>query len=479
MPSARRRWTIRVELRWIADVLKNAGCGAADPGEGYAAGVSIDTRTDCAGALFIALAGEHTDGHLFIREAALQGAAAMLVSMERKTEAEAEAGGIPVLAVRDTVLGLQTLAAAYRRKVNPRVIAITGSAGKTGTKDLIASILRGSCRVHATPGNLNNHIGLPLTMLGMKGGEDVLVTEMGANHKNEIRDLAGIAAPEIGVITNIGPSHLEFFGSLKEVAAAKAELVEALAPEGTAVLPADDEFFPFLRGRTKARVVSFGLSMDAEWRIDNIEPAESRPGYSFTLGGHEMRISRYGRHNINNAAAAATVGFLMDAPAENIASALASAGPASGRGVLFRIGDVLVVDESYNANPASVMAAVDAFMELPVSGKRWLVLGDMLELGAESAELHCEVGIYCGKAGIDGLLTIGSESVELSRAAALQRKAPPAISHFLNLEKLAAHLHSQLAAGDGVLVKGSRCMHTERVIDELERLGEAARTVVD
>ncbi|UCF06683.1 MAG: UDP-N-acetylmuramoyl-tripeptide--D-alanyl-D-alanine ligase [bacterium] len=469
---------IRVELRWIAEALKNVGEDVDDPGEGCVEGVSIDTRSGCAGALFVALKGECSDGHSYLTEAVERGAAALLVSRKRRSEAESAAGGLPVFSVGETLLGLQALAASYRERVGPRVVAVTGSTGKTGTKDMIAGILARRFKVHATPGNLNNHIGLPLTLLGMEGEEDVLVAEMGANHKNEISRLASIAKPEIGVVTNIGPCHLEFFGSLAGVAEAKAELVEALTPAGTAVLPADDEFFCFLRERTSARVVSFGLSEASDWRIGDIEVGNGG-GYRFTIGSHPMRIARYGRHNILNAAAAATVGFLLEVPPETVAEALAGVGAADGRGILYDVGGILVADESYNANPDSIRAAVDGFVEIPVSGKRWLVIGDMLELGDHSIKLHAEVGVHCGRAGVDGIFTLGAETVELSRAAAAQRRAPGAISHFLGVETLAEYLNGLLSEGDAVLVKGSRGMHMERVIEELERLRSTARRRVD
>ena len=472
------RWTIRVELRWVADVLAAAGYRGGDPGAGAIDGVSIDTREPCGARLFVALKGSLADGHDFVGAAIANGAAALLVSSGRKAEVSAVAGKIPVFDVKDTLAGLQALAARYRALVNPRVIAVTGSSGKTGTKDLIAAIVAKRFKVHATPGNLNNHIGLPLTILGMDGSEDVCVTEMGANHRKEITTLAGIAKPDIGVVTNVGPAHLEYFGSLKGVAAAKAELLEALPEEGTAVLPADDEFVDFLKERTKARTLTFGFSERADRRIVNLEKRDSG-GYRFRVGDVGIEVARYGKHHVLNAAAAAVVGSIVGIPPGEIASAVLEAPVHSGRGVLFDLEGILFFDETYNSNPASLRAAVDAFLEIPVKGRRWLVLGDMLELGSSSAELHREAGISCGRAKVDGIFTIGVESVELNRAAAELRKSPEHITHFLDAATLAAYLNDLLAPGDAVLVKGSRGMHTEDILESIGTMRGAPPRRVD
>ncbi len=440
-------------------------------------GVSIDTRTRCERCLFVALEGGASDGHRYLGDAIARGAAGLLVSHAHRDEAAA-AGSVPVFAVRDTLAGLQAIASAYRALVNPRVIAVTGSTGKTGTKDFITSVLSRRFNVYATPGNLNNHIGLPLTILGMEGSEDICVTEMGANHRREIARLCEIARPEIGAVTNIGPVHLEFFGSPKGVAAAKAELVESLPPTGTAVLPADDEFVDYLRGRAKARVVTFGYSEAADRRITGVERREG-PGYRFLAGGIPIEVPRYGAHHILNAAAAAAVCSIAGATPDEIASGVAASPVEPGRGIPYDVGGILFVDDSYNANPASLRAGLEAFMEMPVAGKRWLVLGDMLELGASSAELHREAGIVVGRSKVDGILTVGAETVELSRAAAEQRKSPDRITHFLDTQTLAAYLNERLAPGDAVFLKGSHAMHIEKVLEAIETARGVAKRRAD
>ena len=440
--------------------------------------VSIDTRGECLNSLFVALEGENRDGHAYLDEAVERGARALLVSKRYEKKAIDMDRVHALFTAEDTLTALQAIAASYREHVDPKVVAVTGSTGKTGTKDFIASILSKRFNVHSTPGNLNNHIGLTLTLLGMDGGEDVLVTEMGANHKGEIERLSQIARPDVGVVTNIGPGHLEFFGSLKGVAAAKAELIESLHDNGTAILPSDDEFYAFLREKTGASVVSFGFEDGADWRIENLVRSENS-GYRFTLKDAEIVLKRFGKHHVLNATAAAAACSVLGSRPDEISEGIAGARIPVGRGVAYDIGGVLLVDDSYNSNPASLRAAVEALMEIEVKGERWLVLGDMLELGEQSTELHRESGKMCGKAGVDGMLTIGEYTVELNRAAAEQRKAPGKISHFIDMETLAVYLGENLDEGDAVLVKGSRGMGMERVIEAIERLRNAEKRRVD
>ena len=453
-------------------MLGEQGCRVSGNPEGSIERVSIDSRGECGGALFVALEGESSDGHIFCGDAVERGAVALLVS-RLKSEAAEGSGARAIFAVDDTLAALQALAASYRVMVDPSVVAITGSTGKTGTKDFIASILSKRFNIHATPGNLNNHIGLPLTLLGMEGGEDVLVTEMGANHAGEIEALARIARPDVGVVTNIGPGHLEFFGSLEGVARAKAELIEALPEQGTAVLPADDEFFEFLRGRTAAQVLSFGFGEGADWKISDL--ARGSDGYRFSLRDTEIAIKRFGKHHILNASAAAAACSVLGSTTDEIAAGIAETALSRDRGALYDIGGITIIDDTYNSNPASLKAAVEALLEMEARGGKWLVLGDMLELGERSAELHRQAGEMCGKAGVDGILTIGEATVELNRAASEQRKAPKRISHFLDAATLAAYLDAHLMDGDIVLVKGSRGMKMEEVIEAVERLRQTEK----
>ncbi|MCK4538086.1 MAG: UDP-N-acetylmuramoyl-tripeptide--D-alanyl-D-alanine ligase [Candidatus Krumholzibacteria bacterium] len=477
------RSDIRIEFEWIAEQLRKRGFKRTVSFDGEAAGFTIDTRTDCQGRIYVALKGENLDGHDFVGAAVDGGASAVIVDrdwMMGSTDVveELREKGSLILDVDDTLKALQHLAFRWRDRVAPKVLAITGSTGKTGTKEIARSILSGRYRVHATEGNYNNHIGLPLTILSMPEDTEVLVVEMGASGRGEIAVLAGIARPDVGVITNIGPSHLEFFGSLKGVARAKSELIARMNGKNTVVLPADDEFFEYLSSRTEAEIISFGFSESAEFGIKDLTSREDA-GFSFSLTGTAMETRRHGKHNVLNAAAAVAAVSVLGLGPDDAVAAVAASEPVRGRGVIFDIAGLKVIDDSYNSNPVSLRAAIDSFMEMEIEGKRWLVLGDMLELGKTSAELHAEAGIYCGKAGVHGLLTLGKDTVSLSREAAVQRKAPESISHFLEVEKLALYLDSMLEGGDAVLIKGSRGMHMEMVIEELERLRDSEKRRVD
>ncbi|MBU8922270.1 MAG: UDP-N-acetylmuramoyl-tripeptide--D-alanyl-D-alanine ligase [Bacteroidales bacterium] len=477
------RSDIRIEFEWIAEKLRKTGYKRTVSFDGEATGITIDTRTDCGGKIYIALKGENLDGHDFVGIAVDGGASAVLVErswmMESKDLVEdIREKGILIFDVDDTLKALHQLASRWRDRVAPKVLAITGSTGKTGTKEIAKSILSGRFRVHATEGNFNNHIGLPLTILSMPEDTEVLVVEMGASGKGEIAMLAGIARPDVGVITNIGPSHLEFFGNLKGVARAKSELIAKMNGGSTVVLPADDEFFEYLSSRTKAEIISFGFSESAEFAIKDLTSREGS-GYFFSLTGTTMETRRHGKHNVLNATAAVAATSVFGIGPDDAVPAIADSGPVKGRGVIFDIAGLTVIDDSYNSNPTSLRSAIDSFMEMEVEGKRWLVLGDMLELGETSKELHSEAGKYCGKAGVNGLLTLGNDTVSLNREAAVQRKAPESISHFLELEKLALYLDSMLGERDAVLIKGSRGMHMEKVIEELERLRDSEKRRVD
>jgi len=444
---------------------------------GEVRGFCFDTRNDCSGMVFVAIEGSAGDGHDYLPEAVDSGAAALIVAERHEEAAEADFG-IPVFRTKDTVRALQELATAHRADIDPRCIAVTGTVGKTETKELTASMLKAGGKVHSTPGNYNNHVGLPLTILGMESGTDILVAEMGANHKGEIRLLCEIAKPDIGIVTNIGPGHLEYFGSLKGVASAKSELPQSLTRDGTAVLPADDDFFEFLAGKTQGKVVSFGFSEGAHWRPEEIvidEDGSSR----FNLRGVRMRIHSPGRYHILNVTAAAAAASLMGASLSQIAEEVESFRAVERRGRKYEVGGIIFLNDSYNSNPMSLQASIEAFTAMKVAGRRWLVLGDMLELGSESAELHREAGKMCGKAGVYGLMTIGDETVELNREAAVQSKAPREISHFIDMETLSKYINDMLEEGDAVLIKGSRNMQMWRLIDRIEELRGTERKRVD
>lgn len=423
--------------------------------------VSTDTRTLERGALFVALRGERHDGHRFVADAAARGAVGAMVS------ALSDAPLAQIL-VDDTRAALGALAHAWRESFTIPVVAVTGSAGKTTVKELIAAILavgpsgRGR-RVCVTEGNLNNDIGLPLTLMRLANEHEAAVVELGANHPGEIDRLARIALPTIGVITNAGAAHLEGFGSIEGVARAKGELLDHLPAEGCAVLNADDPHLGEWRARTAARrVLTFGRARGADFTVIG-EPALDETGARFTMrapGGEiEIALPLLGPTNVVNALAAAAAAHAAGCGHDEIAAGLARAAAVRGRmhAVRGRAG-ALVIDDAYNANPASARAALDYLAAR--AGQRIFVLGDMLELGPEGPALHAEIGEYA-KGRCDALVAIGP----LARRAADTFGA--AAEAYAEAPDAARALGAKLAPDVTVLVKGSRAMGLERVVAAL------------
>lgn len=431
-------------------------------------GVSIDTRQLTPEALFIALGGSRVDGHAFLAQALERGAAGALVSRF------APDVPLPQLVVTDVRAALEALAVHWRATFAGPVVALTGSNGKTTVKEMIAAILRTRGEVWATPGNYNNELGVPLSLLGLDPARhEAAVFELGANHAGEIAQLTRWVRPDVGLITQAGRAHLEGFGSLQGVAQAKGELIAGLAPGAVAVINADDAFAPYWTTLAPGRVVRFGLAPQADVRMD---PAACRLAADadgvaqiFLLqtpsGATEVRLGFLGRHNLRNALAAAAVGEALGLSVEAIAAGLAAARPAPGRlNWLIGTGGVRVVDDTYNANPTSMAAAIDVLAELP--GERWLVIGDMGELGLDAAALHAEMGAYARTQGIDRVYACGPLS-----AAAVDAFGAGA-SHFADQDTLIDGLLGDLGhckALPTLLIKGSRRMAMERVVAALEQ----------
>ena len=430
--------------------------GAEQIGEDvHFAGLSTDTRSLRQGNLFVALQGPSFDGHDYVGQADARGAAAAAVSRP-------VGGSLPLLRVADTRLALGALAADWRRRFDIPVVAITGSNGKTTVKEMVAAILHRSGRPLVTAGNFNNDIGLPLT-LGRLGPEhDYAVLELGANHPGEIAALAAIAAPGIGLVNNAAPAHLEGFGDLEGVARAKGELFERLPADGVAVINADDRFAPLWRQLAGARrVISFGLEKEADvggrWRS---EAGGSRVELCTPAGEAALRLQLAGRHNVMNALAAAAVATALGVTPAQIAAGLAALVPVDGRlQPQPGLRGLHLIDDTYNANPASLQAALEVLAG--AAGERWLVLGDMGELGADSARLHRAAGEAARAAGIERLWTLGELAALAAPAFGSGAQA------FEDSHALVAAL--QEAAGPGVtaLVKGSRRMRMERVVQAL------------
>jgi len=418
-------------------------------------GISTDTRTLAPGSLYIALQGPNFDGHAFIENAREQGAVAVAVS--RRCDSS-----LPQMEVPDTRLALGRLGAFWRQQFSLPVVAITGSNGKTTVRAMTESILSGCGHALSTQGNLNNDIGLPLTLARLGPDDEYAVLELGANHPGEIDYLAGLAQPTIAVVTNAGPAHLEGFGDLEGVARAKGELFSRLDAEGTAVINADDAFASLWRSlASHCRVVDFGLDSDAAVTAQWIGDSRGSDLVLKTAQGEiELRLPLPGRHNVMNALAASAVAQAAGADLVAIKRGLESLSPVAGRFNIHSLpGEITVIDDTYNANPESLQAALDV---LTLSNDdSWLVLGDMGELGAAAAELHAAAGRQARAAGVTRLYGLG----ELAQQAVAAFEGPGGA--FLSMDELLEALHADLHGPLHILVKGSRSMGMERVVAAL------------
>ena len=415
--------------------------------------VATDTRNLPAGCLFVALKGPRFDGHKFAAKALEQGAAAVMVN------ADAQLSISPALIVEDTLQALGHLAAWHRAKMPAKIAAITGSNGKTTVKEMLAAILSvevGENAVLATAGNLNNDIGMPLTLLKLTPQHRYAAIEMGMNHPGEIAYLTQIAQPDVALVNNALRAHLEGLGSVEAVARAKGEIYAGLKQDGIAIINADDDYADLWRSLAGNHpVMSFGFAENADVRI--------LPGALKTSAGNlELKLQVPGDHNLRNAAAAATIALALGIGAASISQGLATYTGVKGR--LQTHACVLgatLIDDTYNANPDSVLAAIQVLAAQ--SGTRILVLGDMGELGPDAAELHREVGEKARAAGIDRLLCLGEMSVNAVQAFGTELEENAAM-HFERIEELLAEIECALGPDVTVLVKGSRFMQMERVV---------------
>jgi UDP-N-acetylmuramoyl-tripeptide--D-alanyl-D-alanine ligase len=422
-------------------------------------GVSTDSRQLQAGNLFVALQGPNFDGHDYLGMAREQGAVAAAVS--RKVDC-----GMPLLEVGDTRLALGRLAGHWRSQFDLPVIAITGSNGKTTVRSMVQAILECAGQTLSTRGNLNNDIGVPLTLFRLAADDRYAVIEMGANHPGEIDYLAGITRPTIAVVTNAGPAHLEGFGDLDGVARAKGELFARLDSSATAVINADDRYAGLWRELAgDSRVLDFGLEQEAavtaDWKGD---PTGSDVCLMTPAGELAVRLPLPGRHNVLNALAAVAAALAAGIGLDSIGRGLESLAPVNGRFNIHTLpGDVTVIDDTYNANPESLAVALDVLAM--ADGEKWLVLGDMGELGPRAAEMHREAGRRAREAGVDRLFTLGKLAGE---AVSGFGGGIAAQTHDELLQALRNGLHDRV----NILVKGSRLMRMEQVV---ESLGAAVR----
>lgn len=414
-----------------------------------ASGISTDTRNIPEGALFLALKGDLFDAHDFLGEAAQEGAGALVVS-----KADDLPEGVPTILVDDTLKALQDLAGWYRRELGIPVVAITGSNGKTSTKDFTRSILAQKFRVNATVGNLNNHVGLPLSVLETKEDDEVGVFEMGMNHADELAPLCDIAKPNFSIITNIGSAHIEHLGSRAAIAQEKGTVARALDETGTLLIPSDCAFLDQIRASTRGRVMTVGAGAVRAEKI-----RADRAGSTFELviedlGRIETSIAVAGRHMITNALLAAGAGFLLGVDLAGIARGLARAELTTGRLRRYESGGVTVIDDTYNANPESIEAALQTLADLPTPGRRIAVLGKMAELGDHAEEAYPRLGGFA--TGLDLVLVTVGDEADLYAAG----------EHFHTPEEAARWLAQDVHPGDVVLFKGSRMAAMEQVMNQ-------------
>ena len=418
-------------------------------------GWSVDTRTLAPGDLFFALRGPNHDGHDHLATAFEKGAAGAVV------ERDVETAG-PRLVVGDSLAALQQLAAWARKHWGGEVIAVTGSAGKTTTKDAIAHLLSAAGSVGKTTGNYNNHVGVPLSLLRIPDRARADVIEIGMNHAGEIRELAKIARPDIAVVTNVGHAHIEGFeDGIDGIAAAKRELIEALPPEGIAVLNADDPRVAAMRSAHPGRAITFGISQPADVRAEHVEFCPG--GARFRAGGVAFETSVNGRHGVLNLLCGIAVAGLQGVPPERLVEAVRTFSPGKMRGVRFTHAGILIFDDCYNANPDAVRAMIDVLRDTPAK-RRLAVLGEMLELGRWAGPLHREVGNYVAVSGISVLVGIRGVAREMVDAAIQGGLASNAAFFFQDPEPAGDFLRTFAREGDAVLFKGSRGTMVERAL---------------
>jgi UDP-N-acetylmuramoyl-tripeptide--D-alanyl-D-alanine ligase len=432
-------------------------------------GISIDSRNIKEGDLFIAIKGERFDGHDFVPEAIKKGAWGALVERSALETRYGSIGGLKnILPVEDTLAALQELSHMHRKKYPIPVVGITGSNGKTTTKEMLAGIMKQQGPVLKNEGNLNNHIGVPLTLLKLEARHRAAVVEMGMSAPGEIDMLARLVSPDVGVITNVGPAHLEFLGTMDMVAEAKAELLGNLNRDGTAVLNADDRYFETLKKKCSGRVLSFGIENKADVSACDMEQGTDFTDFTLTADGSKVnvRLRAVGRHNIYNALAAAAAATAVGMSIDAVKYGLEDFAPVAMRSELKLVSGRTVLADYYNANPGSVKAALETLISLRAGMKSVAVLGDMLELGDTADEAHREIGRTAARLGVDVLISLGALSRHMLEGA--QEAGMPksnlfaAGSHAEAGDLLKKHSHN----GDAVLIKGSRGMKMEKILEE-------------
>lgn len=446
-------------LKQVAEFCRTSLDAEVHGGDAQFTRVNTDTRSLAAGELFVALRGERFDGHDFLAQAAEKGVCGLVV--ERFDSSIA----LPQLVVTDTLLALGQIAAMNRNAFTKPVLAITGSSGKTTVKTMLADILRECGNVHATKGNLNNHIGVPLTLLQLNADHDFAVIEMGASAIGEIAYLCSLAQPQVSMINNVMPAHIEGFGSIEGVAQAKGEIYQGLNAKNTAVINIDDQFSPQWLASVQANIILVSLNnSQADCYAENIQFASDSVQFDLVIKGHKHAIAMnvLGEHSVRNALMASAMAYAVGASLENIQQGLAHFSPVGGRmSRHIGVNKALIIDDSYNANPGSVRAAIDVLAVR--EGERILVLGDLGELGENAAELHAQLGAYALQKNLDHFFTLGVLTQHASEAYGQQLGQ----HHFSERESLIAALKKLTTPDTTILIKGSRSAKMDLVVSAL------------
>jgi UDP-N-acetylmuramoyl-tripeptide--D-alanyl-D-alanine ligase len=453
--------TLSLVSEWVGGRLDQASAAKTQ-----VTGVSTDTREIVNGNLFIALKGEKFNGHDFLGDLAQKGATAAMVE---QSEMEGRKSSVPLVIVENALSGLQALAKKYRAGLNLKTVAVAGSNGKTSTKEMIAAVLGTQFMVLKNKGNLNNHIGVPVSLLKLDSSHQVGVFEVGTNHPGELVPLIEMVNPIAGAITTIGEEHLEFFHDLAGVAKEEGTLAEALPKEGLVVLNADNDLCKAIASRSQAKVQFFGLSKDANYRADNIEMSISGTRFDLVTpsGRVAVQMQLLGRHLVTNALAAAAVGEFFGLKLNSIRDGLQGLAPYKMRmeRMTTRTG-VVVINDSYNSNPSSMRAALETLRDIKVSGKRIAVLGEMRELGEASKVSHQEIGEYAASCKVDVLAVVGNEASGFIEGANRARSVPQ-IERLENVEQAQKFLKEKTQANDVVLLKASRGVALEGALEGL------------
>lgn len=432
------------------------------------AGISIDSRQILPGELFVAIKGKDFDGHDFVGEALRKGAAGVIIS---KGSAIFPAPGTHpqvIVQVNETVKALGDLAHLYRERFELPVIGITGSNGKTTTKDMVASILARRYATLKSEASFNNFVGVPLTLFKLTGQHEVCVVELGTSQLGEIKRLSRIAEPSHGVITNVGPSHLEFFGDIEVVYRAKVELLEVLGRDGVAVLNGDDQRLLLLARGLGIKPITFGIGESCDFRTSHI--SYQSDGLNFRLNGsYPIELRLLGRHNVYNALASIAVASTLGLDYDLAREALLTFRPPCGRMEVSELNGIRIIDDTYNSNPQSLGCAIEALSRISSRGRKILVSGDMLEQGAGARLRHFRMGQKAARAGIDLLVAVGEFSKDIARGALRYGMSEKEIFEFASQEEAARWLLKTVGKGDTMLVKGSRATRMEQIIDSFKR----------